>query len=103
MAKIYIDQGHNPENPNAGAEGNGYREQDLVYEIGIRTAEILRRNGQHRLGMEETSSVCGCNGSRGRHRRIQAAKRQNHLLYLPGSYLFAADERLEGLEVPLNL
>jgi len=21
--KIYIDQGHNPENPNAGAEGNG--------------------------------------------------------------------------------
>ena len=28
--KIFIDQGHNPENPNAGAEGNGYREQDLV-------------------------------------------------------------------------
>ena len=33
MAKIYIDQGHNPKNPNAGAEGNGYREQDLVYVI----------------------------------------------------------------------
>lgn len=44
-AKIYIDQGHNPRNPNAGAEGNGYREQDLVYEIGVRTAEILRANG----------------------------------------------------------
>jgi len=29
--KIYIDQGHNPENPNAGAEGNGLREQDLTY------------------------------------------------------------------------
>jgi N-acetylmuramoyl-L-alanine amidase len=28
--KIFIDQGHNPTNPNAGAEGNGYREQDLV-------------------------------------------------------------------------
>ena len=41
MAKIYIDQGHNPVNPNSGAEGNGYREQDLVYEIGVRTAEIL--------------------------------------------------------------
>ena len=43
--KIYIDQGHTPQNPNAGAEGNGYREQDLVYEIGVRTAEILRANG----------------------------------------------------------
>ena len=32
--KIYIDQGHNPMNPNAGAEGNGYREQDLMYTIG---------------------------------------------------------------------
>lgn len=43
--KIYIDQGHNPVNPNAGAEGNGYREQDLVYEIGQRLAEILREDG----------------------------------------------------------
>lgn len=43
--KVYIDQGHNPVNPNAGAEGNGYREQDLVYEIGQRLAEILQANG----------------------------------------------------------
>lgn len=46
MAKIYIDQGHNPQNPNAGAEGNGYREQDLVYEIGVETAALLRSAGQ---------------------------------------------------------
>lgn len=43
--KVYIDQGHNPTNPNAGAEGNGYREQDLVYRIGVITAEILRGQG----------------------------------------------------------
>jgi N-acetylmuramoyl-L-alanine amidase len=43
--KIYLDAGHNPTNPNAGAEGNGYREQDLVYEIARRTAAILRQNG----------------------------------------------------------
>ncbi|NLK39588.1 MAG: N-acetylmuramoyl-L-alanine amidase [Clostridiales bacterium] len=43
--KIYIDQGHNPINPNAGAEAFGLREQDLVYEIGIRLAELLRANG----------------------------------------------------------
>ena len=43
--KIYIDQGHNPESPNAGAEGNGYREQDLVYEIGLRLRDLLLANG----------------------------------------------------------
>ena len=32
--KIYIDQGHNPENPNAGAEGNGLQEQNITYRIG---------------------------------------------------------------------
>lgn len=42
--KIYIDQGHNPVNPNAGAEGNGLREQDLVYVIGQRLADLLRAN-----------------------------------------------------------
>lgn len=39
--KIYIDQGHNPSNPNAGAEGNGLREQDIVYEIGVLTAGLF--------------------------------------------------------------
>ena len=43
--KVYIDQGHNPQNPNAGAEGNGYREQDLTYEIGRLTAIYLEELG----------------------------------------------------------
>ena len=42
--KIYIDQGHNPQNPNAGAEGNGLREQDIVYQIGVDTKERLDTN-----------------------------------------------------------
>ena len=42
--KIFIDQGHNPNNPNAGAEGNGLREQDIVFRIGILTAELFREN-----------------------------------------------------------
>ena len=39
--RVYIDQGHNPQNPNAGAEGNGYREQDIVYRIGQALYELL--------------------------------------------------------------
>ena len=42
--KIYVDQGHNPVNPNAGAEGNGIREQDVTYEIGQRLALLLNNN-----------------------------------------------------------
>ena len=65
--KIYLDAGHNPTNPNAGAEGNGYREQDLVYEIARQTAVILRQNGlevrlsrptpQTQLGTSNASSL----------------------------------------------
>lgn len=42
--KIFIDQGHNPTNPNAGAEAFGYREQDINYEVGIRLAAMLNVN-----------------------------------------------------------
>ncbi len=42
--KIFIDQGHNPQNPNAGAEGQGYREQDITYRIGTLCAELLNAN-----------------------------------------------------------
>ena len=66
--KIYIDQGHNPQNPNAGAEGNGLREQDLVFRIGILLADLLLANGNFeilisrptimtQLGMSTASSL----------------------------------------------
>lgn len=65
--KVYIDQGHNPVNPNAGSEGNGFREQDIVYRIGLLTAEALRGYGfdvrlsrptaDTQLGTSNTSSL----------------------------------------------
>ena len=42
--KLFIDQGHNPQNPNAGAEAGGLREQDVNYEVGVRLAGLLREN-----------------------------------------------------------
>ncbi len=42
--KIFIDQGHNPRNPNSGAEGNGLQEADLTYKIGILLREMLNKN-----------------------------------------------------------
>jgi N-acetylmuramoyl-L-alanine amidase len=45
MPKIYIDQGHNPEPPNTGAERDGLREQDITYRVGQELATLLRRSG----------------------------------------------------------
>ena len=42
--KIFIDQGHNPVNPNAGAESSGTREQDMNFEVGVRLAALLNAN-----------------------------------------------------------
>jgi len=66
--KIYIDQGHNPENVNAGAEGNGLREQDVTYNIGIFLRDLLnsdyrfdaitsRNTPTESLGFNNTSSL----------------------------------------------
>ena len=54
--KIYIDQGHNPINPNAGAEGNGLREQDIVYRVGVALAELLRANGNFEVRLSRPSA-----------------------------------------------
>ena len=53
--RIYIDQGHNPVNPNAGAEGNGLREQDLVYTIGQLLYERLEANPDFTPKLSRTS------------------------------------------------
>lgn len=54
--KIYIDQGHNPVNPNAGAEGNGLREQDVVYRIGQSLAAMLRANGNFEVRLSRPTA-----------------------------------------------
>jgi N-acetylmuramoyl-L-alanine amidase len=53
--KIFIDQGHNPTNPNAGAEGNGVREQDVNYEVGIRLAALLNANSNFEARTSRTT------------------------------------------------
>ena len=73
--KVYIDQGHNPVNPNAGAEGNGLREQDLVYEIGQRLAALLRANGNFevRLSRPTKDTQLGTSNATSLSARVQEA------------------------------
>ena len=73
--KIYIDQGHNPINPNAGAEGNGLREQDIVFRVGVELAELLRANGNFEvlLSRPTASTQLGNSTSSSLAARVNAA------------------------------
>ena len=73
--KIFIDQGHNPTNPNAGAEGNGLREQDITYDIGRRLAFLLRRNPafEVRLSRNTPTEQLGTSNSSSLAARVNAA------------------------------
>lgn len=75
MIKVFIDQGHNPRNPNAGAEGNGLREQDLVYEIGVRLAALLNAdpNFEVRLSRNSPTEILGTSNAESLRLRVAAA------------------------------
>ena len=73
--KIFIDQGHNPRNPNAGAEGNGYREQDITYNIGTELASLLDAdpNFEARLSRTSPSQILGTSNATSLANRVRNA------------------------------
>ena len=73
--KIYIDQGHNPRGFNTGAEGNGYYEQDLTYEIGRRLYNMLQSNPEFtpRLSRPTPDTLLGTTNSTSLSTRVNQA------------------------------
>ncbi|MBE6698253.1 MAG: N-acetylmuramoyl-L-alanine amidase [Ruminococcaceae bacterium] len=73
--KIYIDQGHNPVNPNAGAEGNGLREQNITYRIGRELASLLEADPEFevRLSRPTAQTQLGNSLSTSLQARVQDA------------------------------
>ena len=73
--KIFIDQGHNPENVNAGAEGNGLREQDITYNVGIYLRDLL--NNDYRFdaitSRNSPNEILGYNNSSSLEERVKMA------------------------------
>lgn len=53
--RIFIDQGHNPEGVNAGAEGNGLYEQDVTYEVGRQLGQLLTATGNYEVLLSRNS------------------------------------------------
>ncbi len=73
--KIYIDQGHNPRDFNTGAEGNGFYEQDITYDIGVRLYNLLRANPNFdpRLSRPTESTVLGYSNATSLSERVREA------------------------------
>ena len=73
--RIFIDQGHNPQNPNAGAEGNGLKEQDITYAVGQELARLLRANGNYEVALSRNrpDEILGSSNAESLAQRVRAA------------------------------
>lgn len=73
--KIFIDQGHNPTNPNAGAEASGVREQDVNYEVGVWLEALLNAdpNYEARLSRPTAETQLGNSTASSLRARTEAA------------------------------
>ncbi len=73
--KIYIDQGHNPQGFNAGAEGNGLREQDINFAVGLELYDLLEADERFevRLSRPTPESVLGTSNATSLAARVNAA------------------------------
>ena len=73
--KIYIDQGHNPSGWNTGAEGNGFYEQDITFEIGRRLYNLLVTTPEFepRLSRPTEDTILGTSNSTSLTARVNEA------------------------------
>lgn len=73
--RVFIDQGHNPSGVNAGAEGNGLREQDVTYVVGQSLAGMLRDDPRFavRLSRNTPTESLGTSNSTSLAARVRMA------------------------------
>ena len=98
--KIYIDQGHNPVSPNSGAEGNGLREQDLVFRIGIETKRLLDQNPdfEARLSRPTPETQLGTSNASSLRARVDDANAWGADLFLSLHCNASVDPSVSGSE-----
>ena len=98
--RVYIDQGHNPQSPNAGAEGNGYREQDIVYRIGLELYSLLSEDPFFvpRLSRPTADTQLGTSNASSLRTRVEQANAFGADLFLSLHTNASIDESASGSE-----
>lgn len=72
--KIFIDAGHNYAKWNAGAEGNGLREQDITFEISKKIADKLNvPEIEVKLSRNKITDILGTSNSSSINKRVEMA------------------------------
>ncbi len=100
MIKIYIDQGHNPSGFNTGAEGNGFFEQDITYEVGVLLYDLLAANPNFtpRLSRPTPTTIRGTSNSTSLVDRVNEANAWGADLFLSLHTNAAVNSRASGSE-----
>jgi N-acetylmuramoyl-L-alanine amidase len=98
--RIYIDQGHNPSGFNTGAEGNGFYEQDITYEIGRRLYDLLAPNPDFvvRLSRPTEDTILGTSNSSSLVERVREAEAFDADMFLSLHVNSAANPSATGNE-----
>ena len=98
--KIYIDQGHNPRDFNTGAEGNGFFEQDITYDIGVRLYRLLLQNPdfEPRLSRPTPDTLIGTSNSTSLSERVREANRWGADVFISLHTNAAARDSASGSE-----
>lgn len=99
--KIFIDQGHNPQNPNAGAEANGVREQDVNYIVGVELAAMLETNPffEVRLSRNSPTEQLGTSNTSSLAARVDAANSWGADYFISLHCNSSSDPSVSGSEV----
>lgn len=100
MIKIYIDQGHNPRDYNTGAEGNGFYEQDITYDIGVRLYERLLANPEFapRLSRPTPDTMLGSSNATSLVARVNEANSWGADVFISLHTNAAINSRASGSE-----
>ena len=98
--KIYIDQGHNPRDYNTGAEGNGFYEQDITYDVGKRLYALLSTRPEFELKLSRPTSdtILGTSNASSLTARVNDANAWGADLFLSLHTNAALNERATGSE-----
>ena len=98
--KVYVDQGHNPNSFNTGAEGNGFFEQDITYDIGVRLYDYLAANPEFepRLSRPTPDTVLGTSNSSSLTARVREANRWGADIFISLHTNAAENENASGSE-----
>ena len=98
--KIYVDQGHNPRDFNTGAEGSGFYEQDITYDIGTRLAKLLGANPAFsvKVSRESPDAVLGTSNSTSLSTRVRDANTWGADIFLSLHTNAALNPRANGSE-----